>query len=410
MSKMAGDLVQIGVGKESTRGTKTAPAYEMHWGDIELNEKVLTSLDESRTGILEDSRDLKVVGKYVEGSITAPVREKSIGLFLQSLFGASTNAGPTDSAYTHTFTVEEAVQHSSLTLHRKDPNGGFDFPLSMISNFELSIENDKHAMFSADFRSKQGTQTLGTFTITIATPGVGTLVAHTLATGDAVVPTTTGDLPTGLVSGTTYYAIAIDADTFNLATTLANALANTKITTSGTQSGVHTLTLVNRYLPAVPVAENVFLPQHCTFKTASTQADLDAADAVVIRSATLTISSEVEEDRNLGSLDPTDILNKGFSVKAEITIVRSADTYVTALKAGTTYALRIDLNNTDALIGATSTPRLYFDLHQVILEDSDTDVSKGEITIQTLSFKGTYKEADSAMIKAYLVNSVATVV
>ncbi len=83
---------------------------------------------------------------------------------------------------------------------------------------------------------------LGTFTVTIATPAVGTLVAHGLETGDAVFLNTTGALPTGLSANTIYYLIKVTADTFNLATTRANAVAGTKIATSGTQSGVHRLT------------------------------------------------------------------------------------------------------------------------------------------------------------------------
>lgn len=82
---------------------------------------------------------------------------------------------------------------------------------------------------------------LGAVTMTIATPGVFTLNNHNLQLGDPVYLTTTGALPTGLTANTTYYAIPINANTFNLATTLANAIAGTKIATSGTQSGTHSL-------------------------------------------------------------------------------------------------------------------------------------------------------------------------
>lgn len=85
--------------------------------------------------------------------------------------------------------------------------------------------------------------TVGVITITIATPGVATLVAHGLATGDSVYLTTTGALPTGLAANTRYWVTKIDADTFKFATTQANALASTNITTSGSQSGVHTSVL-----------------------------------------------------------------------------------------------------------------------------------------------------------------------
>lgn len=97
----------------------------------------------------------------------------------------------------------------------------------------------------------------GTFTVTSATPAVFTLNAHGLATGDCVELTTTGALYTGLAANTNYFVIKIDANTFNLATTLANALAGTKIATSGSQSGVHSL----RYCPwGISGASNFLLP------------------------------------------------------------------------------------------------------------------------------------------------------
>ena len=410
MSKMTGDLVELGVGKEATRGTIVAPAYGIRWGEVEVNDRVMESLDEGRLGILEDSRDLKVVGTLAEGTVSGPVRDKFIGLFLLSLFGTNTDSGPADSLYTHTLTVQQNVNHQSLSLHRKDPNGGYQMALAMISSFELSIETDKHAMFSCDFRSKTGSvlpASQGVVTITIASPGVLTLSAHGLATGDAITLATTDTLPTGLVAGTTYYVVAVNANTFSLATTLANALASTKINTSVGQAGVHTLTLVSRYIAYA--TENIFLPQHAAFKLASTQAGLDGATAIKVRSATLTIESEAEDDRRLGSVAQEDIVNKGFSVSLEVVIPRDAETYITALKAGTAYAARLDMQNTDALVGVSSNPRLYFDLHQVVLESSDTDVSKGDLALQTLVFKATYKETDSAMIKGYLLNGLASI-
>jgi hypothetical protein len=86
-----------------------------------------------------------------------------------------------------------------------------------------------------------GSAATATVTITIATPGVVSLTAHGLLTGAKIILTTTGALPTGLSANTTYWVIRVDANTFQLATSLANAIAGTAITTSGTQSGVHTL-------------------------------------------------------------------------------------------------------------------------------------------------------------------------
>lgn len=83
--------------------------------------------------------------------------------------------------------------------------------------------------------------TIGTFTVTIASPAVVTLNGHGFIQGDAVYLITTGALPTGLSANTLYYVIYINANTFRLATSRVNAKAGTAINTSGTQSGVHTL-------------------------------------------------------------------------------------------------------------------------------------------------------------------------
>lgn len=82
---------------------------------------------------------------------------------------------------------------------------------------------------------------LGTVTMTIAAPCVVTSTAHGFVNGDKIYFTTTGALPTGLSANTIYYVGGAAANTFNLATTQANAIAGTHITTTGSQSGVHTL-------------------------------------------------------------------------------------------------------------------------------------------------------------------------
>lgn len=80
-----------------------------------------------------------------------------------------------------------------------------------------------------------------TITVTIATPGVVSWTAHGLYGGQKIQMTTTGALPTGLTVDTSYYVIPVGADSFQLATSLANAQAGTAIATSGSQSGVHTM-------------------------------------------------------------------------------------------------------------------------------------------------------------------------
>lgn len=83
------------------------------------------------------------------------------------------------------------------------------------------------------------TPAIGTFTVTIASPGVFSKTAHGLAAGDKVVFSTTGALPTGLTAGTTYYVISagLTADAFEVSATDGGSAVNT----SGAQSGTHSL-------------------------------------------------------------------------------------------------------------------------------------------------------------------------
>lgn len=80
----------------------------------------------------------------------------------------------------------------------------------------------------------------GTATMTIAAPAVVTLTGHTYTNGDQITFTTTGALPTGLTVGTVYYVVNAATNTFQVSATSGG----TAITTTGTQSGVHT---VNTY-------------------------------------------------------------------------------------------------------------------------------------------------------------------
>ena len=84
-------------------------------------------------------------------------------------------------------------------------------------------------------------------TITIAAPAVVT-TSVALEDSTAIAFFTTGALPTGLTPGTVYYVINSTGTTFNLAAT-ANGTA---ITTSGTQSGAHTI--ISRGVPLASLA------------------------------------------------------------------------------------------------------------------------------------------------------------
>lgn len=76
------------------------------------------------------------------------------------------------------------------------------------------------------------------FTVTIASPGIFTKVAHGFTGNERLRLATTGTLPGGLTTGVDYFVDVLTADTFRLAATPYGAHINT----TGTQSGTHTYT------------------------------------------------------------------------------------------------------------------------------------------------------------------------
>lgn len=113
-------------------------------------------------------------------------------------------------------------------------------PTYRLTKTELIAYTDRPALEGEEFN------VLVSFiaTVSIASPGVVTYTSHGFVGGEAITFKTTGALPTGLVAGTTYYVKYVNADTFQL----TPVPFGTAINTSGTQSGVHTLSLNRKYI------------------------------------------------------------------------------------------------------------------------------------------------------------------
>jgi len=88
---------------------------------------------------------------------------------------------------------------------------------------------------------KKAATSLGTATISNASPWVVTNTGHGLANGNQIYFTTTGWLPTGLTTSTKYFVKNATANTFEVSATLWGASINT----SSAWSGTHTLYSAN---------------------------------------------------------------------------------------------------------------------------------------------------------------------
>ena len=155
--------------------------------------------------------------------------------------------------------------------------------------------------------------------------------------------------------------------------------------------------------------ENRFLPQHVVFKLASTYAGLSAASAMNIRSLSLKIEQNIEDDDVLGSVAPGDFLNKQFVITGTLEALWQNETdYKQAALATTAKAMRIDLKNTDVTIGTAANPEIRIDLAKVIFKEITRQVKINDLVRQTLSFKATYSISDTLMVSALVTNLVTS--
>lgn len=158
MSKFIGRTVDVGIAKESVRGTaETAAAFWTPKLELSVDDTIEQAIDESSMGVIEDSPNAVVVGKSAEGEITGNILDKSFGLLLLATLGTDTVSGPSQSTvYTHTFSVAQSAQHQSLTIFQEDANQDYKYALGVATSLEIDIALKKYATYKWGFRSKAG--------------------------------------------------------------------------------------------------------------------------------------------------------------------------------------------------------------------------------------------------------------
>jgi|GEM_PF-5679019 len=195
----------------------------------------------------KNAASVTLTNKTISGSSNTltniPADTAITGLLPLANGGTGVNAATAD-ALLNTLLPSQAANSGKLLSTNGTVSSWASAASSTLNAFNTDIGN------SSNTRTATATNLLGdvkanyftgTFTVTIATPGVFTLNSHGMANGDKFYLTTTGALPTGLSASATYYAANVATNTFNASTSLANAIAGTYVETSGSQSGTHTL-------------------------------------------------------------------------------------------------------------------------------------------------------------------------
>ena len=161
--------------------------------------------------------------------------------------------------------------------------------------------------------------------------------------------------------------------------------------------------VVSSSVPSYSLA-NEFLAKNASLKLADTLADLDSASAIPIKSVELSIDKNVEANDVLGDNEPNDYYNKQMSIEANIEALFSDATLKGYFESGAEKAMRIDILNSDVLIGGSSNPELKIDLPKVAFKEWEKSGGANDLIMQTLKMKAHYSQSDSKFIDAILTN------
>jgi len=151
MSKFIGRLTEIGIAKESTRGTfggsitywlpKTSFTFDNKANIVKSAESV-GNIAAVTTGFITE--------QWAEGEIEAEVRDKSFGLILLAALGSESSSSY-NGAYKHTYTLQNDNVHPSLSIAYKDPDDSLLFKRAMLNSLTINVRLDEIVSFVANF-------------------------------------------------------------------------------------------------------------------------------------------------------------------------------------------------------------------------------------------------------------------
>lgn len=326
MAKMIGRLVDVGIARESSRGTAVVPAFYVPKMAFSVEDRVTKAVSRANYGNIGfEGNQALVAQKWAEGELEMPIFDKMFGLLLYNLLGSLSTSGPSDSAYTHTFSLANSSQHQSLTIAVKEQglSTSMLFALSMIDKMEITMMPD--------------------------------------------------------------------------------AVVTVKVTFMSRRSKDYT------FSNASVTAENKFLGRHLIFKLATLTSGLSAASAISLKKLVLRFEKRLRNDFVLGTVDAEDVLNQAFSLEADLEMNLEDKTYRALMLDGSYRAARINLINTDVLIGASSRPEFLLDLSRCHFEAWESDRPNDEISSQKVTMKALYDVTNANIINnCYLKNAQAS--
>ena len=156
--KFIGRRVNVGIGKETVRGTAaTSATFTVPKTNYDFDDKAnKANSAESFSHIAGGGSQSIVTGRFSEGALEGELNTNSFGLLVLASLGASTVAAYSTSAYKHTFTLDNTNQHTSLTVFTKDPIGDVAFKGCMVDTLEIDVAQNEIVKYNVGLKGRKG--------------------------------------------------------------------------------------------------------------------------------------------------------------------------------------------------------------------------------------------------------------
>lgn len=159
-----GRKIEVGLAKETSRGTPATPAYWVFKTSASVQDKPIYANDETSVGNISDTLGSRITGTRSEGEIAGKVTDQSIGLLLLAAIGSVSSAvkGGESVVYEHTYSLLNTNAHPTLTIEVKDGNEQQAFANACLETLKISAEVEKYLSFAATFKAKGGASAANT--------------------------------------------------------------------------------------------------------------------------------------------------------------------------------------------------------------------------------------------------------
>lgn len=151
-----GRQLEVGFAVEASRGSAESAAAK--WAKNVSTDVIAMAEradDDNSQGRLEDSEGGRVVQKWFEGPVEGIVHADMIGYLLYQLYGAEATTNPATGVYQHVFTLQQSIQHASLSIFVKDGSVQQKvYNLGVVSSLQITAAIDDYVRFSANIVAK----------------------------------------------------------------------------------------------------------------------------------------------------------------------------------------------------------------------------------------------------------------